>query len=259
MTETLDRVKEQYRLRTKLPVYKRRVAFSLSAIEEYLLRDTFYMSFSGGKDSLALLHLVSTIKAVPIVFIDSGAELDATHNCISEIEALGHKVLRYYPKLSIVEMCKQAAFWGAETDNEVTWKLSQWRETLLNEPARRALADTGVSAICLGLRKSENRGRLMMLNKYGIEFVRQDGMKIFSPIANWHGDDVIAYCLENDLPISSEYLSPADSMRDRESRRTGTMLGTSGTTHGRFQVFRREHPALWAKMLAEFPRLSRMT
>lgn len=255
-TMAADPLLEKYRLRTRLPVYRRRVAQSLDIIREAMEQYRPYVAFSGGKDSMALLHLVNQVRTTPGYFFDSGAE---TPDTLAAVEGMGRicevRVIR--PRLSIIEMCRMAGWWGSEPPGDpVYWSVKDFREILIEEPSRRAMAD-GFDAVLLGMREEENRGRMLMLRHYGAIHQRKDGVVTINPLAKWEGADVIAYCLINGLPLSQTYLRPADD-RERERRRTGTALGTSGATWGRLQILRREHPQMWQQLVAEFPRLSRL-
>lgn len=256
---TATAVKEQYRLRARLPVYRRRVARAKAIIEEALAIGPAYVSFSGGKDSLALFGLAREIAELPGYFIDSGAETPDTHATVNAMRALGYDVRTECPEHSIREMCREAAWWGATPEGrEVTWAKSAWKRILLNEPAARIRAQ-GFPVAMMGLRKEENRARHMVLCKHGPIYQRKsDGAWIANPLADWESADVLAYCLTHDLPLSAIYLDPADTAAERERRRTGTALGTTYASYGRFQDIRRRYPEMWAELVAEFPRLSRL-
>lgn len=256
---TATTVEEQYRLRARLPVYRRRVARALDCVRRALEIGPAYVSFSGGKDSLALFHLACSVRPMPGFFIDSGAETPDTLATVEAMRGLGYEVRVEHPELSIREMCREAAWWGAiPQGQEITWAKSAWKRILLHEPAARIRA-MGYPVALMGLRKEENKARSILLSRRGPVYQRQsDGAWIANPLADWEGADVLAYCLVHGLPLSRIYLDPDDTSAERERRRTGTALGTTFASYGRFQDLRRRYPALWAELLAEFPRLSKL-
>jgi 3'-phosphoadenosine 5'-phosphosulfate sulfotransferase (PAPS reductase)/FAD synthetase len=253
-----EQLREQYRLVTKLPAYKKRIAEAYRIIDEALEIGKGYVSFSGGKDSLALFGLVSNRHPnITAYFFDSGAETPDTWSTIHAMQAAGYDIRVKNPRFSIIEMCQEAAFWGAIPNRkEVTWRASEWKRILLDEPALSVLAD-GFPVQFIGLRKDENSYRRLSINKFGVIHTKKNGIIRVCPLANWTGADVIAYCLTNDLPLSPIYLQPNDSHAEREHRRTGTALGTTFMTYGRFQQLRQQHPVFWQELLAIFPRLAK--
>lgn len=253
-----ERLREQYRLVTKLPAYKKRLVAAYRIIDDALAIGAGYVSFSGGKDSLALLGLVNSRQpGVPAYFFDSGAETPDTWETIHAMQAAGYDIRIKNPRINIIEMCQEAAFWGATpSKQEVTWRASEWKRILLDEPALSVLAE-GLPVQFIGLRKDENPYRRLSLNKFGAIHTKQNGITRACPLADWTGADVLAYCLTHDLPLSTIYLQPNDSHAEREQRRTGTALGTTYMTCGRFQQLRQRHPAFWQELISQFPRMSK--
>lgn len=257
-----DPFRETYRLRTKLPVYRRRLARAEALIHQACAIGPCSIGFSGGKDSLALLHLAQRIAPdIPGFFIDSGCETPDTLATVAAMAARGHRIERVYPVRSIVDMYKVCGLAGYDGPDKLPgewhWQRADWKRMLIDEPAERIRA-MGYPVALLGLRKEESRGRLISLRKYGAIHQRRDGAWIASPLADWEGADVLAYCLTEGLPLSAIYLDPNDTAAEREHRRTGTALGSTYATYGRFQDLRRRYPALWAELIADFPRLARL-
>lgn len=253
-----DKLKEQYRLVTKLPAYRKRLESAYRIIDDALALGAGYVSFSGGKDSLALLGLVnSRCPGIPAYLFDSGAETPDTWNTIHAMQAAGYDIRIKKPRMSIIEMCQEAAFFGATPNRkEVTWRASEWKRILLDEPALGVLND-GYPVQFIGLRRDENSYRRISINKYGAIHAKKNGVIRVCPLADWTGADVLAYCLTHDLPLSPVYLQPNDSHDERERRRTGTALGTTYMTYGRFQQLRQQHPAFWQELIGVFPRLAK--
>lgn len=254
-----DSAAETYRLRAKLPVYRARVDRARMLIYEAVAKGECYVGFSGGKDSLALLHLVQSVdQGIPGFFIDSGAETPDTLDTVQSMESRGHLVERIYPLRSIIEMFKLVGLLGYDGPDRLPgewhWKRNKWKQVLIDEPAAR-IRSLGYEVALLGLRKDENKGRGISLRKYGPVHRRKDGVWIACPLADWTGADVLAYCMAHDLPLSKIYLDPGDSAAEREHRRTGTALGSTYTSYGRLQDLRRRYPKMWAELVADFPRI----
>lgn len=245
--------RERYRLHAKQACYARRVSEAGSIIREGLAIGPAYVGFSGGKDSMALLHLAAAIKPdIPAYFIDSGAETPDTLDAIAAMRARGHLVRTIHPERTIIELCRAAGFWGAKPDGPITLlKPADFKRALIEEPAAR-IRHAGYPVALLGLRMEESLGRQSLSRHGPIHQYRHGGWRA-CPLRRWSGSDVIAYCQAHELPLSAVYLDADD--RERERRRTGTALGTQYQTYGRFQRLRRRHPALWQELIRTFPRL----
>lgn len=253
MARAADQIRERYRLRAKLSIYRRRVDRALGIIHDALAIGPAYVAFSGGKDSSALLHLVRSIAPeTPAFFYDSGAETPGTWEIIHQTPNV--QVIR--PLRDIVELARAGGMFGAEGGDEPIFP-EEIRYYLIEEPAARVRA-MGYRVTFLGLRQEESRAREISLKRRGAIYQRQDGAIIACPLRDWEGADVFAYLFAHDIPISRVYLDPAQTDRERERERTGTMLGTINADRGRIQRLRRVYPEVWTWLRQTFPELGRM-
>lgn len=254
------RIARIYRLRRALPVYRRRVAAARQIVADALTQcQRPYIAFSGGKDSMAMLHLARTVAPdLDCVYFDCGCETPGTRAAIAAMRARGHDVTTLQTEHSIVEMCQMVGALGYDGPNKLDgqwhWKHSDWREVLVEEPIRRMMG-MGYDAALVGLRREENRYRSIILNKYGSIHRRQDGLLKVYPLARWEGADVLAYLFEHELPLSDIYLDPDDTEDERQRRRTGTPLELTDAENGKFGVIKRRYPQFWLELTREFPHL----
>ena len=247
---------ERHRLWLGLASSQRKIANAKAVVHDALAIGRTAVSFSGGKDSLALLHLARDVSPdIAGFFFDCGAEYPETYECVAACEAL-YGVQRIYPALSTEEMLKMVGELGysgpSKMHGEWHWTQSQWRDVLLLEPARRVL-DMGFAVQLLGLRKEESRGRRKNLMRRGRLYQRADGAWIGNPLANWTGQDVISYCLCHRLPLSSRYTDPALSDSERANTRTANLFCETAEATGEWQRLRRENPEFWSRWCAIFP------
>lgn len=253
------RVREPFLLRTRLPVYRRRLERARAIIGEAVSRGRAYVGFSAGKDSMALIDLVrEATPDVPAFHVDCDCETPATLEAMRRMRERGFAWEQVRTVYTLHEMCRIAGLYGyrgPEYQPGAYWGRGDVGHVLVREPVAQ-LRERGFEVALLGLRKRENRGRLISLRKYGPLHQRADGLWIAAPLADWDGEDVLAYCFERDLPLSEVYLDPDDE--DRARRRTGPAIGSEGDTWGRFQDLRRRHPAFWAQLIREFPALTEM-
>lgn len=257
MPEPLERIRHHYLVYARLPVHRQRVAAARAIVRTAATLGPCAVMFSGGKDSLALLHLArEVLPGVPAFFIDSGAETAWTHETVAAMRQRGYRIETVYPQLSIVEMAQLVGWMGYDgperLPGEWHWRPEDWKCVLVHEPAERIVA-MGYPVHLLGLRAQESRGRLMNRRARGAIYPRRDGEIIATPLADWRHEDVFAYVFTHDLPLSREYLDPMDTAEERGRRRTGTALGTTTVMAGRWHELRTRHPELWQRLVAMFP------
>ena len=253
-------LKERYRLRAKLGVYKKRLAEARGLIERAAQIAVPHVAFSGGKDSLALLHLArGVIPGIKAAFIDSGAESPDTHAVIGEMRRRGYAIETVYPQLSVIDMFKMVGELGYSGPDKLPgdwhWTVAKYQEVLINEPSRRYCDEHDSPVVLLGLRKQENRVRRIALSKHGPIHQLQNGYWHVNPLYHWDVEDVFAYCLENDLPLSELYCDSRIDSTERHRRRTGNTLCERGLEE--FSRYKFTHPAFFKQMIELFPDLDR--
>ena len=252
-----DRLAERSRLYGRLPVHQRRIAQATDAIRQAADLGPMAVMFSGGKDSMVVLHLVNAILGpTPAFFIDSGNETDYTHEAVALMRTLGYDVQTVHPEHTILDMLRMVGALGYDgpekRPGDWHWLPRDYMEVLIQEPARR-VREMGYPVQALGLRGQESRGRRGNMRKRGTLYRKANGAIVVAPINFWDADDVFAYLTANDLPISREYLQPEASEEERGRRRTSAAIEAHGIAFDRRHELRVRHRALWQELAAEFP------
>jgi len=216
---------------------------------------------------MVLLHLAHALDTrVEGFFFDSGCETEWTLEAVRGMRARGIPVTTIHPEYSVVEMIQIVGGLGyagpARKPGEWHWRRGDFQRVLLEAPDRRARAQLlrryrrswrGTATMLLGLRAEESRARSLHLTTRGLRYTKADGRQMACPLAWWTGRDVLAYAVTHGLPLSAEYLQPDEDLDTRAQRRTGTALGTSAVSIGRWARLRQEHPALWQQLTTVFP------
>ncbi len=267
---------QAYPLELKIAKSKQRIREWI----DYFGVDGVYISFSGGKDSTVLLHLVRELYPDAVaVFSDTGLEFPE----IREFVKATPNVTWVKPEMTFrqaIEKCgypcisKEQSFWisrikkgtknfkeynkamnGIMPDGRLTsFKISEQWKFLLGAPF-----DIG-SGCCHFMKKQplkkyqKETGRVPIVGTMACEsLLRQqqwlamgcnafDNKKqISSPLSFWLEDDIWAYLKEFNIPYSKIY--------DMGYHRTGCIFCMFGAhldkIPTRFQLLQKTHPKLW--------------
>lgn len=265
-----DRTAETLALHARLPVYQRHVSQARDLVRRCVEASPVGVCFSGGKDSLVLLHLAHDVDGrIGGYFFDSGCETAWTHATVRGMQIRGVPVTTIDPEHTIIEMIQMVGGLGytgpRKLDGDWHWASGAFKRVLLDEPDERARglvarewqADPAAVTMLIGLRAEESRARRRLLAQRGPVYERIDGRRFGCPLAWWSGRDVLAYAQAHDLPLSREYRHSGEDVDTRARRRTGTALGMSGVGYGRWARLREDHPALWQDLTAMFPAMRR--
>lgn len=237
---------EKYRLRAKLPVYRRRIDDALGIIEGILPHTKKpYVAFSCGKDSSVMAHLVMQVdKSVQFRFLSSG-ETRLVHNVDS--------VLGFYRNLGadIQEVNVDRVF-------SEEWKDATWTEQRkAGNKDFDVLIDGTVDGVFMGLRIEESRPRKMSLFShqspdlppfcYRYKQGKMVGMIRCCPLALWTTEDIGAYIIQHGLPYLDWY-----DYSGFEGRTTARITGDAVRQNMLFWL-KKNKPESFAILAQRFP------
>jgi cysteine desulfurase / selenocysteine lyase len=175
---------------------------AIRAIKQHLSdRPTANVSFSGGKDSTAVLHIARKAGVTKAFFIDTGIEFPET---IAFVRSQGVDVIQ-----------KAVDFWQAAEKAGPPGKDNRWCCKLLKlHPLKLYLADIGPCVTVQGNRWYES------WNRAGLDETSQNPANPLqlniSPIRNWRALEVFLYLWWQGLPLNPLY--------DRGLERIGCFL-----------------------------------
>lgn len=202
-----------------------------------------YVSFSGGKDSTVLKHLVETtpgVYDVPVVFVDTGLEYPEVRRFATEradvvvrpemrfdevIKTYGYPVaskevaqkvyeLRNY---NLSEQYKNELLTGANGRQRrkipEKWKIlidapfevsKQCCDVMKKRPAKKYEKETGRKAIT-GMMAAESASRMQQWMRHGCNAFSYAKRPTSSPMAFWTEQDVLEYLRKYNLQYASVY------------------------------------------------------
>jgi len=258
-------------LDTKILLTKRRIADAVSKYGE----SGMYISFSGGKDSTVLLHLVRSLyPSVPAVFADTGLEYPEIREFVSSL----NNVTSLRPKMGFRDVLENYGI--PVLSKEVSQKLHEIRTTNSDKLRNKRLYgdDKGNGAMpkkwrymieapfkishncCNVMKKSpfkkyeKETGRVPFIGTMAQDSTMRKtsyyktGCNSFEtkrpvsmPIAFWMEADIWEYITRFELPYSEIY--------DKGYERTGCMFCMFGVhldgQPNRFQRMKQTHPKQW--------------
>lgn len=250
-----------------------KVALTKRRIEQFYTARSgmVFVSFSGGKDSTALLHLVRSVRPdVPAVFIDTGLEFPEIRDFVKRTPCVEwirpaitfRQVLGKYglplPSKEIAEAVYEYRRTHSEKLRALRLKkLSGKWSFLINAPFLISDKCCDVMKKAPSKKYERRTGRAPILGTMAVEsrlrasaYTRQ-GCTVFdgprphsSPLAFWTDADVWAYIKQNNLDYAPIY--------DLGFTRTGCafcLFGVFGKNSDQFARMKTTHPALYAYCL----------
>lgn len=240
-----------------------------------------YVAFSGGKDSLVVLHLaLQADPTVPVVFFDSGLEYPETITHLDTIAAalkLPDRIEVEPAEPDLLTMLIRSGTWDHHTPNRRS--RDDVTDTLIGQPAAQAHRRHGPGELW-GVRASESvaRRRLYLAGlsrhptsctccpdgtrtraRHGGIVHRQDGTTAFCPIWDWTDEEVWTYLAQHRLPINPVYNKLRSLGAPGRALRLTSLLDAHQLRHGRAVWLRRGWPGIFTALQQALPRLTEMT
>lgn len=217
-----------------------------------------FLTFSGGKDSTVLLHLLKRVDPSPkVCFFDSGLLYRQTYEFVENIQKWwGVDVTTIRTNPPPLELLKESGAW---TPGAPKLRLDVKRLLIDNYlDAARAHYETIYSLY--GLRGEESAGRRMLMARTkGVVTNHRKGELVgvsLAPMWDWTTLDVNSYVLKHKVPLNTAYRRLRELGVPSAKRRTGVVLG-DGIHLGDWAMNYQVDPALGKVIESHLPMLAK--
>jgi 3'-phosphoadenosine 5'-phosphosulfate sulfotransferase (PAPS reductase)/FAD synthetase len=237
-----DRIR--WKLRSKTYEYKRHVNRAVSAIYAAHNVARMIVSWSTGKDSTAMTHLVRSLYVdTPIMIQFDDCDWQTKHDYAGRVaNAQGWDVHRVEPDFSVWECIKNGRI---GEDNFCSLSHTLTRDAFLT-PLAAQQRELDCNGVYMGLRAEESRARRIHLRSRGELYQLKSGEWRCCPLARWTSEDVFAYLVANEIEINPCYFNnrflPPEEIRVSWAIPTPTSIRYGDMEHIRYyypEQFRR--------------------
>ncbi len=176
------------------------------------------VAFSGGKDSLVVLHMVRQYNPnIPVVFINTGVEFPETVNYVYEIAKKWNlNFFEVKPKVNFWKLCDEKGLPVAGRGNttfmrklsiEANVKLSNACCQLMKEkPAKKFYEENNIEGVMVGCRVSESIMRRFNFADFGaIRYSSTYNILVAWPLYAFLDEDIEEYIRKYNLPLNPLY------------------------------------------------------
>ena len=193
-----ERLRRTFNMYSRTGEHRARVEEALKVIDEALSwHERRYVAYSGGKDSICLLHLVLSRGDADIWHWDHGPYL-MPRQVELELQAIGRRILAESGRrgVFIIETSRRL------NTVKARWEYMRWYRSFYGR-LRQYIEKYGWTLGFLGLRAEESPRRARRLRN---RFFKHTGLITECyPLARWTWMDVWAYIVSHGLPYPSFY------------------------------------------------------
>jgi phosphoadenosine phosphosulfate reductase len=251
----------------------------VSRIREHLQTQDGYVAFSGGKDSLVVLHMaLAADPSVPVAFFDSGLEFPETYAFVGQLASewkFESQLLWITAEPPLLQVLHDTAAWDHRRVPERP--IPNLHDVLISRPAAIAHQACGPGELW-GVRAHESRGRAALYARalraettvsctgccqeprerrarHGGVIRRADGSVAFGPVWDWRNEEVWRYIARHRLQVNPVYDKLRRLGAPERALRVSAMIDGNALELGRVTWLRRGWPDLFEELAQVLPRL----
>ena len=209
--------------------FRVRQAREITKTANSIFQENLALAFSGGKDSLVVLHLaLNSNPDITVIFNNTTVNFPESIKHVKDLkQKWGFNLHVTRPETPFLKAVKEKG-WASHEDR---WCCRPYKDL----PALRFLEENGIAAEITGTTRTESIYRRSLKP---FKLPKKDHLQIIriNPIYDWNQWEVWTYIKENKLPYNSLY--------DKKYRRIGCWCcPLNGPTH--YRRLKRTHPRLY--------------
>jgi 3'-phosphoadenosine 5'-phosphosulfate sulfotransferase (PAPS reductase)/FAD synthetase len=235
----------RWRLRASMPEYRRHVSYAVAAIHAAQRAARMVVSWSTGKDSTAMTHLVRSLYTdTPIMIQFDDCDWPTKRAYADRVAATqGWDVHRVEPEFSVWERMRA----GKIGEDEFCSQSHSLTQDAFLKPLAAQQQALGCNGVYMGLRAEESKARNAHLRSRGELYQVKSGEWRCCPLARWTSEDVFAYLTEHGVEINPCYFN--NRFLPPEDIRVSWAIPTPGSlVHGDMEHFRHYYPEQFRRM-----------
>ena len=232
--------------------FQRKLEEAAILIHEALGKNlSWYVAWSGGKDSTALAHLVNRIQPGIEVWCekddcDFPGELEYVRR-VADMFVFNLNL--HIPDVSLwehieehgIDICEDLHSRGTVFSDEHFY-------AAITEQEKRH------DGVFLGLRNEESNARRKNTERHGPIYQRKNGKWTCNPLYNWTGTDVFSYLVSNSIPIFDVYFKTR-FVNDPAEIRKSWVLPSAQASEGQALWIKYYYPSLFNRLAQKYPEL----
>lgn len=196
------------------------------ALEMYNRYPKAYLTWSAGKDSTAMVHLVRVDCQIPATIMSIKDDCDYP----GEIDYIKHLAQKWAVQVDIIKPKKSVQEYAAELEIQVgedVHSRGKFSNKVFYNLINQYRKQLGFPGVYLGLRTEESKARLNNRNYRGHIYTKKNGEAVCQPICDWSGKDVFAYLFSRNIDPFIVYKCCRLHKLPSEIRKSWWLGGTS--------------------------------
>lgn len=245
----------KYRIYARLSIFKKRLKRAKKVIDEAMsCCDSWYIACSGGKDSVALAHLVNEqYPYVPVWSEKDDCDFPGEEEYITHLaDKYNWDLTIERPPVSLWEEAKKISLCSDIHSRDSIFS-SKWFYKMVDAQEKK------YKGVFIGLRKEESRARLMNYACRGHLYQKKNGKYVCNPLSTWTADDTFAYLICNDIPIFEIYSKTLFHDGDPGRIRKAWFLPGQAARKGQAAWLKYYYPEIFNKLVEIDPQVGQHT
>jgi 3'-phosphoadenosine 5'-phosphosulfate sulfotransferase (PAPS reductase)/FAD synthetase len=243
------------KLHSQTREYKKRLANTQNQILNKLNKHNIVgISYSTGKDSTVLVHLVDSLKSqlkcqIINILFDCNAVWQDSFSQLQEMNKIGIKTEIIKSNVTYQELRLREHSKGEKISDNIA---NNWS---VYENARKAVEKFDLDLQCIAIRSQESKSRQDFFKyKPNYFFVKKVKVQSFYPLEYWTSKDIWAYIVSNNVPHNQLYYKFADTFGNKPyNYRVDEYLERDALNNGSLKILKKYYPEIAIKEIKNLP------